>query len=78
MILSMVKAKGKLTVEEHEKTHGIIIKRKTPELRTREQKVIIPGSNVSDVLNQIAETQNVTVVENEVASALAALEKAIE
>jgi hypothetical protein len=67
----MTEAGNGIRVKEHEKTNGIVIRRK--DRYNAPHRVIIPSESVASVLQQIAEFEGKTVVDDEIEDALITL-----
>lgn len=63
----MVSAAGDFEIKEHDETNGIHINRHTPELAGYDMDLIIPGGDVDDVLEDLAELCGYELVAEDVA-----------
>lgn len=63
----MVSAAGEFEITEHDETNGIHINRTTPELACNDMDLIIPGENVDDVLEELAELRGYELITKNVA-----------
>lgn len=75
----MLSSRGEPTVKEHRPTGGVVIHRETPELKhTDDQKLIILGHDVNDVLRKTAEFSDLEVITKDTANEIRSLSDKLE